>query len=1056
MSRGRQIVFGPFNLDLVNLTLFRGSSEVSLTPKAFDVLSYLLQHAGQLVTKDDLLKSIWPESFVGDSVLKVCVLEIRKALGDQAAAPSFIETVHRRGYRFIGSVDSSPTSTGIPERQRLPSRSLPSRQVVEPSGPVVGRESALQELGRYLSKALDGERQTVFVTGEAGMGKTTILDVFLNSLASEPSLRIARGQCLEHYGIGEAYMPVLDAFSRLCRVPENAALLNILSRHAPTWLAQMPSLADPADSAQLQRQTLGATPERMLREMTEALEVMAAESPIVLALEDLHWSDYSTMDLIAYLARRREPAPLLIVATYRPVEVILSRHPLRTVKQELQMHQRCVELGLEFLSEAAVLKYLEFRFCGGAISQELARFVHAHTDGNPLFVVNVVDFLNSQGRIVQREGQWELQAESERLELQVPPNLREMIDRQLGRLVTEEQALLEAASVAGVGFSACTVAAALNISVVEGEERLTDLAKRGQFLRSLGVHEFSDGTVTSIFSFVHSLYQNVIYRHLTESRRQRFHQLIGERLESAYGPDRQQIAAELAIHFEHARDYFRAIHYLRQAAERATRRYANREANEYLTRALKWVDYLPQDARNRVRIELLEQRGLVRRSMADMKQAAQDFEARVECAREEGWLELEVKALFQLCSVLSWFDLRRCLETSQHAAARSSHVSDELLRAHALGSSAYWHLLLEGWNGEDARSGERAVETARRLNDRWLLSLHLPRLAYFQCLHSEYSLACHSTEEGMQIALEIGDASDYMIGQFFQAWALLRLGQWERLLPLLRSALEMAEKNGHQPWATAFRLELAWAYQQMFCFEPALKLCQEAFRKAQELQFGYGQLMSSVLLGCSYLGLHDIDSAARCFQALDDRLRQERLLMDWIWRIPLRLGQGRCSLARGEFAQARIEAHEAFEMAAQPGERAWMAAARNLSVEISLAEPNYPLAEQDLSRALDAIEGIDLPRSKWQIYASAAALCEHQGRKQEARQYWTQSASILAQLAGRLGGYPDQRQTFVTSSHLPVNLRHTLAADASGAITGLPARKAARASSRSPKSESPY
>ena len=117
MNRGRQIVFGPFALDPVNLRLCRGSLPVPLTPKAFDVLSYLLQHAGQLVTKDDLLKSIWPESFVGDSVLKVCVLEIRRALGDQAAAPKFVETVHRRGYRFIGSIDDSPPSSRTPEPQ---------------------------------------------------------------------------------------------------------------------------------------------------------------------------------------------------------------------------------------------------------------------------------------------------------------------------------------------------------------------------------------------------------------------------------------------------------------------------------------------------------------------------------------------------------------------------------------------------------------------------------------------------------------------------------------------------------------------------------------------------------------------------------------------------------------------------------------------------------------------------------------------------------------------------------------------------------------------------
>src|SRR5262245_53222751 len=195
--------------------------------------------------------------------------------------------------------------------------------------------------------------------------------------------------------------------------------------------------------------------------------------------------------------------------------------------------------------------------------------------------------------------------------------------------------------------------------VADVEERLAVLARRGQFIRSSGVREFSDGTATSEFSFIHSLYQNVIYQHLTESRRRRAHQVIGEHLESAHGLNRQQVAAELAVHFQSARDYRRAIQYLCQAAEQATRRYANREASEYLTRALTWLSHLPQPEQDAKRVEILEQRGLVWRSMGDMRQSAQDFEARAQCAHSQQWLEIEVRALFQFCSSASWFDLNR-------------------------------------------------------------------------------------------------------------------------------------------------------------------------------------------------------------------------------------------------------------------------------------------------------------------------------------------------------------------------------------------------------------
>jgi hypothetical protein len=209
----------------------------------------------------------------------------------------------------------------------------------------------------------------------------------------------------------------------------------------------------------------------------------------------------------------------------------------------------------------------------------------------------------------------------------------------------------------------------------------------------------------------------------------------------------------------------------------------------------------------------------------------------------------------------------------------------------------------------------------------------------------------------------------------------------------------------------------------MFCFESASKLCQEGFQKAQELQLGYGQLLSSVLLGFSHLGLHNVDSAIECFETIKGRLDHEQLLMDWIWEIPLHLGLSGCWLLRNDLGRARREAEQAFEMAALPGERIWMASAQSLLIEICLADRNHAGAEQALCRALETLEGTDLPLAAWQVYASAAMLFEYQDQMSEATEYWTRSASAVQKLAGRLSEYPDLRQTFLTSPHLPKKLR---------------------------------
>ncbi len=219
------------------------------------------------------------------------------------------------------------------------------------SGLMVGRETELARLNQWLVQVRTGVRRVVFVSGEPGIGKSTIISAFLDSVTGDRAVRIAQGQCVEQYGAGEPYMPILDGLTRLCRAPGGERILATLHRLAPAWLAQMPSLVSAEDRVRLQGQSQGITQQRMLREMAEALEALSSETPLILLLEDLHWSDYSTLDLIGAIARRSEPARLMILGTYRPVEMLAGEHPLRALKAELELHQQCEELRLKLLSE---------------------------------------------------------------------------------------------------------------------------------------------------------------------------------------------------------------------------------------------------------------------------------------------------------------------------------------------------------------------------------------------------------------------------------------------------------------------------------------------------------------------------------------------------------------------------------------------------------------------------------------------------------------------------------------------------------------------------------
>ena len=235
------------------------------------------------------------------------------------------------------------------------------------------------------------------ITGEPGIGKTALVDTFVAHVAATEDVWIGRGQCLDHYGAGEAYLPILEALGRLGRGPGGERLVALLRQYAPSWLVQMPGLLPPAAWEMLRHSAGGATQPRMLRELTEALDVLTAERPLVLVLEDLHWSDVSTLAWLTYVARRPDPARLLLLGTYRPVDAMVRAHPIRTVMTELAQHQQGAELPLDYLSAGDVAAYCGQRWRGQWLPAEVAPVLYQRTRGHPLFLVTIVDEMRNRG-----------------------------------------------------------------------------------------------------------------------------------------------------------------------------------------------------------------------------------------------------------------------------------------------------------------------------------------------------------------------------------------------------------------------------------------------------------------------------------------------------------------------------------------------------------------------------------------------------------------------------------------------------------------------------------
>jgi predicted ATPase len=719
----------------------------------------------------------------------------------------------------------------------------------------------------------------IFVSGDPGTGKTALTETLLHQVADGQQVHVGIGQCFEQFGAGEAYLPVLDALGRLGRGPGREPLQQVLAAHAPTWLAHLPELKSANGSV-----PVAASPDRMLREMAEALEQFTAELPLILVLEDLHWSDYSTLDLISAIARRREPARLMILATFRPSDVILSGHPLRAVKQDLQARGLCHELPLRLLSEEAVADYLQARCPGGGLPVGLPRMLHQRTEGQPLFLVKVVDDWLHQGLIVADESGWELKANVDALAVEIPASIRALIQKQIERLSPPELRTLEGASVAGIEFIATATAAALEEDPESVEEHCEALLHRHRFLVSRGSTEWPDGTLSARYRFGHELLHRVVTEGISPARRRRMHQRIAERLESAHAGNANDVAAELALHFEQGADPAKAVHYLESAARRAAGLYTHREALDYIRRALTALERVPQAERLAPEARLQLQLGLqvqFTKGFAD-PQARRAFTiARDLCVKTGDsslhfpalwglWLYHKVRSELPKAGVMAreLFDLAQrlgdpSLELQSHQAlavtalcsgdpvATRQHMDQGLalydpgrheshtlkygqdpgVACRAFGALALWLL---GYPDQAVQVSREALRLSHKLTQpsSQALALHFAAMVH-QC-RRDGPAALNCADLALTIAAEHEHSFWQAGATVMRGWAVAECGDGVKGTALMRQGLESWQSTGSLTYRTYYLALLAEALGRNGQVDEGLSLLNEALGLVEE------------------------------------------------------------------------------------------------------------------------------------------------------------------------------------------------------------------------------
>ena len=460
---------------------------------------------------------------------------------------------------------------------------------------MVGRRRERAELDAALQAATEGASLLLCISGEAGQGKTTLIEDFLIDIARGNTPLIARGRCAERLSGVSAYLPVLESIESLLGGVEREMVAGAMKSLAPTWYAQLTSRS--------QRPRGESSQKKLKLELVAMLQEISRQRPLVIFLDDVHWADVSTIDLLSYMGAHFDRIRMLIVVTYRTAELHANDSSFLQLKRELQTRGMCREIPLGFFSAVEVRELIDHRFPGHQFPGELAEKLKQRTEGNPLFVSDLLHYLKERGAIENKNGVWKIAGPVDALLTGTPDSVRNMVQRKMEQLRDEERRLLMAASIQGYDFDSAVLAQALGTDPAELEESLEKLERRSGFVQLVEERELPDRTLTLGYSFVHALYHETFFASLQPARRTSLSEAIAESLVHFHGVQSGKIAAQLATLFDMARDFERAAANYQTAAQNALRLFAGIEAEELARRGLEAVRTM-KAAPERSRVEL--------------------------------------------------------------------------------------------------------------------------------------------------------------------------------------------------------------------------------------------------------------------------------------------------------------------------------------------------------------------------------------------------------------------------------------------------------------------
>jgi tetratricopeptide (TPR) repeat protein len=891
---------------------------------------------------------------------------------------------------------------------------------------VAGRRAELAWLDERMAAAVSGAGGVVFVTGERGIGKTALVGEMLRRVrASSNGVTVVAGRCLERHGPGEALQPFLDAMGRLfgtSRGREQA--VELVKTWAPTVGVLMPAALVPDPDGSLHRQTAGATRDRLIRESGDFMEAAARLYPIVMLLEDFHWADPTSVELLCHLGRRSVRQRILILCTCRASEVEAGNPALHTGMIDLRTAGQGRELALGPLCAEDVEQWLEHRFPRNDFAAALAPVLRARAEGLPLFVRGLVELLAGRGDIVPAADGFRLARPLAALDLEPSKDVMDLVRAHLATLAPAERELLSVASVLGKEFSSAIARAMAGGDELEIEERLQRLCRVNRVLENRGEEDLPDGTLGTRYRFAHGLYQRVLHEDLVAPRRAELHRRAAERLLGCWGENAPTRAAEMAEHFERGRDLARAARFRTLAGEHAARRFAGAEAVEHYSCALELAARLAPAEGRPLEVALLGLRAAARLQLARFDEAARDYQAMRERAHAARLPAAECEALSGLCNA-HFFEQRlpEMTARSREALQKAERLGSPHHLAEARGRVAQ-ALVMAGQLTEARRALDAVIVAARASGSLAALQLGLVYSGFVHYWHGEFQTTEARMTEALVVCEERGDGFEVFAVRMFLGLARANLGRVSEALLDLEHAQVFAGRNGDRFWQPRLVSQQGWIHRELAAVDRARELDARALDLARDNPSPWTPEVDALLNLC----VDDVRAgeparAAELLAILESGTRPR----DWFpWMNDLRLEAAATEhfAARGAEAETPARAARLEAVAARLGARNYLCTAARLRAEVTLAgcgDPREPAAS--LERALAALDPFPAPLETWKARRVLGLLRRRAGDEPGARRVF-QAAALDVETIARGVDDPALREGFLASAPVREVLAH--------------------------------